>query len=245
MRFKDVYAVQAEPTPLALVPIKGKWFPEVKGWGDWMPEELTQVLEAEGRFVIRQLVDQDAGDGYRYAVMCTIWFDGNPVATIQQAGRDGRDHFQRWITDAPRFIEMCTYLMSKMTIEELFGDDVVDPDKEVYPEEVFYFYGNYFGDTFGYPREPAAKGFLIYPSDAQLIPDVTEDYVLVTAKASVTSMPQYLRRQGYVMERVRAVTDEELARNPRMLPAAQESGYIQHYFYKQCDRPAEATVVPV
>lgn len=43
-------------------------------------------------------------------VLGTVWFDSLPVMVFQRAGRYGESHRERFITDTPRFVEMCKYL---------------------------------------------------------------------------------------------------------------------------------------
>lgn len=67
-------------------------------------------------------------DGRRYWSLRTVWYQGHPVMILQNAGREGDDHKQRFITDGSRFAHMLEYIRSKHIPSESFTSDYVDPD---------------------------------------------------------------------------------------------------------------------
>lgn len=72
--------------------------------------------------------------------LATVWFDDKPVMVIQNAGREGDDHRARFITDAPRFNDMCDYIKALCTIKCEVQRDVVDATVDI--ENLTCFYGN-------------------------------------------------------------------------------------------------------
>ncbi len=128
---------------------------------------------------------------------------------------------------------------------EVAQEDLASPSLMMYPEELFNFYGGTdFAAELGYVVEPIVKGFVVCADSKRVIPRCNPDHVLVEARPDLP-MPQYIRRNGYVMQRLRSLTDEELERNPLVIPNAIESGFTQHWWYEQCERPEDAVIVKV
>lgn len=115
----EVYALQPQRVDRALDFLNGCYYqhiPEVDLWG--IPDAANQRVE--GR-IIRH-VDYDFR---RYWRLATVWLDDRPVMIVQNAGREGDDHAQRFITDPAAYIEMVAYLRSLVPAEEVL--DVIDP----------------------------------------------------------------------------------------------------------------------
>lgn len=243
LKLKDVYAINSKNVPVTHYVITDKWLPEI-GEQLWQPaHHLLEAIEAEGMVKVQQLVDQSY-DGDRYAALYTLWFKGKPVGIFQVAGRSGCDHFQRWITDSAVYAELCNYLRNKLAE----GDDrveVYDPEHEVYPEEVFSFYGHDFGEAFGYTLEPRAKGMLVIFDGARLIKNPTHNHAMVLATAEHDPMPEFIRRNEFVYQKVGPLTAEELASNPRIEATAKEDGHANLYWYKQVTRPKDQPILAV
>jgi hypothetical protein len=81
-------------------------------------------------------------DGRRFWRLASIWYDGQPVMIIRNAGREGDDHVSRFVTDRARYIEMVAHILSlqKVKEDEINDEDFVDPDEEV--TNLLEFYGN-------------------------------------------------------------------------------------------------------
>lgn len=241
LKLKDVYALPGKPIPLTDYILSDTWIPEVPDLAYSMEYAALAAMDEEGILTVRELVFQ-YNDGDRTAGMYTLWFNGAPVAIVQEAGRGGRDHNKRWITDANLFFMLCQYLRTKLSDGTLEAD-VHDPETLVYPEEIFNFYGQKFGDQFGYPAEAVTKGFLLLFKN--VIPDVDQALLLVTAEAKFEPMPEYIRRDEHVMKLVRKVNEEELARNPRVAAGCADDGHTQIYWYSQVTRPENCPILSV
>ena len=69
-------------------------------------------------------------DGRRIWKVAGVYFEGNPVMIFQNAGREGDDAFNRFITDVDNYKDMCNYLNSiygQMPHEK----DIVDIEEEI------------------------------------------------------------------------------------------------------------------
>lgn len=241
---RSVYQIQGTPTVLTDgVTLCAKWFPEVDGIEMQLYGRLPKKLEEDGRLKVVCLFSKNF-DGERGASMHTLWFDGKPVAIVKNSGRGGDEDSHRWITDPVQFTALCTYLWMVLEAGSGPDSDIVDPDTLLYPEEVFGVYGGYYGDLFGIAREEPAKGILIlWDLRAKHLKNVPAEGELVIGEPCVKEMPEYIRREGYVMQRVRAVSEQEMKDNPNLAnghPNEKLFWYVEHP-----DAPLNAVIVPV
>lgn len=80
-------------------------------------------------------------DGRRVWILASVWFDGSPVMIIQNAGREGDDWAERFITDPHQYVQMVKYINSLIPFEVDERDaDVVNPNKEIRNLTAFYNY---------------------------------------------------------------------------------------------------------
>jgi hypothetical protein len=240
LKLKDMYALPATPVLLTECLIGPKWFPDIAEMEYHVPYSAWQAMTEDGLLTVRQVAYHDC-DGERTVGLYTLWFKGEPVGIFQSSGRGGDEYVDRWITDAAAYAVVAQYVRTKLASDEL--KDFHDPERMVYPEEIFHFYGTDFGTQFGYPAEKRAEGFMVYWED--LIPGLDHKMTLVTAEPKHSPMPEYLRRGGHVMQRVREVNAEEHARNTRLALISKEDGYTQFYWYTPCDRPESAAVLAI
>lgn len=78
-------------------------------------------------------------DGRRFWLLATIFFDSTPVMVIQNAGREGDDHAQRYITNKEYFLSLGAYVRSLMAVESEHIE-TIDANDEI--PELTDFYGN-------------------------------------------------------------------------------------------------------
>lgn len=239
IKLKDVYTIEGTKMDLGAFVLADSWFPEEDIDCLYQSEVLQKLIE-DGRIEVRRLI-YESTDGYRYAAMHTVWFDQKPVFIVQQAGRSGRDHFQRWVTDRPTYNELVAYLLSFCERRDIY--DVADPEKLLYEEEVFYFYGNYFGNQFGIAQEPQRKVLILEYRTISLNqkPDL---YAVFLPMADTKPLPAYIRRGGFVMEFLRELSREELdEENSRINLVNDETGYHRGHLYQKCEAAPEGTFV--
>jgi hypothetical protein len=80
-------------------------------------------------------------DGRRYWSLQTVWFDKAPVMIIQNAGREGDDHAERFITDLEHFWNMIKFIRDLVPPSDDFtAKDIIDPDEDI--PGLTEFYGN-------------------------------------------------------------------------------------------------------
>ncbi len=103
--------------------------PEVDGktYGSFAPSERVTV----------RVVHYTDFDGRRYWQLATVWLDDEPFMVIQNAGREGDDHYARFVTDAERYGEAVRYLAS-LALADPEPGDVVDPDEPRDDLDTFY-----------------------------------------------------------------------------------------------------------
>lgn len=244
LKLKDVY--QLPGTPVALTyGLRAAWLPEVDpGYGQLVDAEVAAEIQQEGRLMVRCVFEQNF-DGDRFADMHTVWLDDQPVMVVRDGGRGGRDFHDRMITDADAFRRLCRYVREKLKTD-IPDEDLADPESLQYPEELFNFYGSTdFASQLGFEVEPVTAGFVVISEARRVVPGAPEGYILVEAKASIAQMPEYVRRRGYVMRRVRPLTEEELTRNPSVLEVSRQDNIGHHYWYVREDAPPGTIIVKV
>lgn len=245
MKISKIFELPSQELKLEDWVLRGDWFPELPDPHRLESSEVLAVLAAEGRLAVKQLVYLYV-DGSRDASMHTLWFDGTPVAIVQNAGRSGRDHQRRWVTNGPVFLALEQYLVSKMLSDEDL--DVVDPESEVYEEEFLCFYGNDFTAQFGIELEPRRQDVLLLPVTRGVMASYNDDrHYLAQLPENAPEPAEYLRRGAFVLRRVREFSREELEQeNPRINMIADANGYERTLLYVLHPRPSgEVFVQPI
>lgn len=79
----------------------------------------------------------------RYWRLATVWFDLKPIMIIQNAGREGDDHEERFITDEDGFRKMAVHIRTLLKSDEIIEpiEDVVLADAPL-GRKLIEFYGN-------------------------------------------------------------------------------------------------------
>lgn len=87
---------------------------------DHLPE-LNDLYhtESQNELIETHFYEDHCFDGERVWQLAGVFYKGLPVMIIQNAGRGGRDHSDRFITDRARFLEMLAY------IRHIIGSDVI------------------------------------------------------------------------------------------------------------------------
>ena len=83
-------------------------------------------------------------DGRRFWRLASVWFNGKPVMIMQNAGREGDDWAERFITDHLTFIEMLNHIRGLFRYEtknDEIMEDVIDVDEDM-GTKLTDFYGN-------------------------------------------------------------------------------------------------------
>ena len=138
---KELYERKPESVSNDLDHLAGFYYNHVAEIEDFYSHSHTI---ATTRVEVRFLKDWSF-DGRRVWQLATVWFDDGPVMIIQNAGREGDDHAERFITDVDRFTSMCSYLKSLIPI---CADA---PERVGFTEEITgltEFYGNELDGSF-------------------------------------------------------------------------------------------------
>lgn len=137
---KEVYALPYESETNELWSLKGCYY-------DFLPEiddSLYSVNPEENtRLKIKVLKDFDF-DGRRFWRLQTLWFDDKPVMIMQNAGREGDDHRERFVTNKQLYLEVVEYVRKLIGQEERVTDYIDENEKYDY----LNFYSNHLHGKF-------------------------------------------------------------------------------------------------
>ena len=135
---QQVYALTSESTTKDLGILQGCYY-------DHLPEVVANLYNLEQTRVEIRLIKNFYYDGRRIWRLGTVWFDDKPVMIIQNAGREGDDHRERFITDVQLYKDMVGYINSILPFE--FASERVTPLDLDMPE-LTNFYGQDLNDPF-------------------------------------------------------------------------------------------------
>ena len=134
MKAKDLYEMTPTEVTKNLSILKGCYYdfvPEVDV--DWIGGLDNQKIE------IKTIKHFDF-DYRRFWALNTVWFEESPVMVIQNPGREGDDHSERFITSETLYKSMVEYLNSLITKKDCQLYDLIDEDEE--RNDLIEFYGN-------------------------------------------------------------------------------------------------------
>ena len=146
MKPSDLYARDAEDTWKDLSVLMGcyyKHLPELEQVWDRLDLEKNEKVQIK----VYRYVDYD---GRRFWLLGGVYFDGQPVMIIRNAGREGDDHHSRFITDGGRYFEMLKYLSTLCRFQDKDQQPVIDlvaPDDDIPDLETFY------GNSLNYSKD--------------------------------------------------------------------------------------------
>jgi len=105
------------------------YIPEIDGYSNYKPSDRIQI----------HIYKDFDFDGRRFWRLASIWLDNKPVMIVQNAGREGDDHTNRFITDHKQYVNLVSLLLSLQISEEIEHSDIIDPNKE--DPSITFFYG--------------------------------------------------------------------------------------------------------
>jgi hypothetical protein len=132
MKAQDLYAMTPEYTILSSHMLK--WHvPEINFYrADPNGDRNTRVSIR----VIREV----NFDHRRFWRLATVWLDDQPVMVIQNAGREGDDHYDRFVTNGAAYVRMVEYLRTLEIPEDVDIPRLVDPAQDLPALTGFYGY---------------------------------------------------------------------------------------------------------
>lgn len=219
IKIREIFNLPSTPVDLKedFFTLKGTWVPEISHLVPDYDAKIAEEVAKDGRMAINTVVFDNI-DGERYAMLCTVHFDNKPVLIVQEAGRSGRDYFNRWVVDLPSYSEMLVYLASKMAkADEIRMVDVIDLDAEIYPELILDFYGKSYVEKFGFKADEVLQGVTFLQNRRGLLGHLSSDLCLLFMRDYSGEAPEYIRRGGYVLKKVRLVPVDEIAENNKQM----------------------------
>lgn len=248
IKLRDIFNLPSTPVDLKedFFTLKGNWVPEIDELVPDYDREIAEAIAEDGRMAIKTVVFDNI-DGDRYAMLCTVWFDSKPTLIVQEAGRSGRDYFNRWVVDLMTYNEMLSYLVTKLTnSREAKFADFVDLDTDVYPEMFLSFYGKNYASNFGLKVEPPLKGVILLANRRGLLNHLSSDQYLLFTQEYEGDAPEYIRRDSLVMKKVRAIPIEEIEEHNKNI----WQGFIENprkrvFLYEDAALPEGVLVQPV
>ena len=140
---RQIYEMPAERADKELSCLVGCYYnhiPEVGDhWGDWLWGFKQDRVEIK-------YIKDFYYDGRRIWRLATVWFDGNPIMIIQNAGREGDDHRAKFVTDLDGYIKMVGYIASLLPNEYRESVKTVSIEDDL--PELTEFYGQRLDDPF-------------------------------------------------------------------------------------------------
>lgn len=133
MKPNDLYAMEPESTTYELHSLESDHLPELGN--DWYPHEWWS--NCPNTRVQVKVIKNHSFDGERIWKLQTVWFDDKPFMITQNAGRSGRDHDNRFITNAEVFKEAVYYIRSLFPELEM-TENAIDPNEDIYNLVTFY-----------------------------------------------------------------------------------------------------------
>lgn len=137
MKPSELYARDAEDTWKDISVLMGCYYKHLP--------ELESVWDrldlSKNERVLLHVYRHVTYDTRRFWLLAGVYFDGQPVMVIQNAGREGDDFHGRFITDGGRYFEMLKYLSTLCRFSEKDKTpaiDLVSADDDIKDLESFY-----------------------------------------------------------------------------------------------------------
>ena len=104
----------------------------------FLPEAMNGFFRHIPPSVVVKQIKEITIDDRRYWSLMSVWFNGRPCMILQSAGREGRDHRVRFITNAKVFAEMCIAIL-KEELRRNGTEDLIESHIAI--EDLSSFYG--------------------------------------------------------------------------------------------------------
>lgn len=135
----EIYKLKSVNETNYLSPLSGFYYNHLPEAG----EKLDWANLKSERVTVKEIKNFDY-DGRRIWYLATVWFDSKPVMIIQNAGREGDDHFARFVTNGPLLNEMASHIRTLCQSYECV--EIVDINKD--NPSLTNFYGQDLEDEF-------------------------------------------------------------------------------------------------
>lgn len=144
MKANDIYKLPEDPDMREINRVPANSLYILQGFSyDHVPEfrdQVSSIVPEYNTKITMKIHKEFDYDHRRFWRLASVWFEGNPVMIIQNAGREADDCARRYITDAIRFREMIMYLYSLPQYGQVDDalKDVIDPDEDRDDLDTFY-----------------------------------------------------------------------------------------------------------
>lgn len=98
---------------------------------------MDEIYDHDEKVQIKVLKEFDF-DHRTFWRLATVWFEGNPVMIIRNAGREGDDHKSRFVTDPDQYKLMVKYINTLIPPDFNKIEGVVDATQEIDKLDDFY-----------------------------------------------------------------------------------------------------------
>lgn len=181
------------------------WFPELSDLENTLTYSTLSTIVAEQKLQVNQIF-YACEDGERTVEMYSVYYHGNPIMIVQQAGRGGEDFFRRFVTDATGYREMMDYLrhaFNKTT------SDCFSPDSPFYIDDLLTIYGKDVSSQFGLEPEKKLEGFTVLFTGKRGNVDPGKLYI-VFSEGNASEVPDFWRRGSRIFVTAAMLTPDEL-----------------------------------
>ena len=134
----DLYSRQPQYVTKDLTKIKDhiyeSSFDEHRGLGYYGQKTFEENARVEIKIIDERIIDER-----RFWLLTSVWFDELPIMITQNAGREGDDHSERYISNYEAFKRLINYLRKLQNLNDNFSVD--EMNTEIYFETLASFYG--------------------------------------------------------------------------------------------------------
>lgn len=137
MKPSELYEMQPQEIDVGVSYLFGCYFNHIEEIGDCISELQYGTDHSIFDDIEVKIIKKFNFDGRRYWMLAAVWFDGNPIMVIQNAGREGDDHHARFITDPENYKKMLSYIKSMIPWKDVEIPHC-DPDQDIVGLDSFY-----------------------------------------------------------------------------------------------------------
>ncbi|MED1125287.1 hypothetical protein [Bacillus atrophaeus] len=139
MIIKELYARTPKRVERCLGHLKGYYYDHIIELTDQYNLDSYYGLEEKNEKIEIKYYADCCFDGRRTWTLASVWYENKPVMVIQNAGREGDDHRERFITEPKLYDKMLTYIASLLNIDTSVKHDIYREDDDI--KELDNFYG--------------------------------------------------------------------------------------------------------
>ena len=116
----DLYKMESQSVDIGIGMLFGFYFNHIEEMDNLIGDDYSYKHNIDHSIFTKievRVIKHFNFDGRRFWRLATVWFEGLPIMVIQNAGREGDDHRERFITDPEAFKRMLSYIKSLVPCE--------------------------------------------------------------------------------------------------------------------------------